>query len=58
MAEFEIKKSTNNQYFWRFQANNNEIVAQSETYTTKAACKNGIEVVKREAANASVKDNT
>lgn len=58
MAEFEIKWSADKQYFWVFQANNNETVAVSETYRTKAAARNGIEVLQREAAGAKINDTT
>ena len=58
MAEFEIRWSADKQYYWRFQANNNEVVAVSETYTTKAAARNGIDVLQREAAGAKINDLT
>ncbi len=58
MAQFEIFNDKSGQFRWRFQANNNEIVAQSEAYTSKAGCQNGIDVIRREAANASVLDRT
>ena len=58
MAQFEIFIGRDGQYHWRFQANNNEIVAQSEAYTTKAGAQNGVSVVKAQAAGASVVDGT
>lgn len=58
MAQFEIFDDKSGQFRWRFQANNHEIVADSEAYTSKASCQNGIDVIKREAANATVLDRT
>lgn len=56
MAQFEIRKSANGQYYWVFQANNNEIVCTSETYYTKTSAQNAIDVVKRLAPPAGVLD--
>jgi len=58
VAQFEIFKDVQGQHRWRFQANNNKVVAQSEGYTTKDSAKNGIDVLQKEAAGASVKDLT
>ncbi|MEX2179329.1 MAG: DUF1508 domain-containing protein [Gemmatimonadaceae bacterium] len=57
-ADFEIRKAQNGQYWWRLQGNNNEILCNSETFTTKAAAKNGIDAVKRVAPTAPVTDKT
>lgn len=40
------------------KAGNGEVIATSEVYTTEAACKNGIESVKKNAAVAGVEDQT
>ena len=58
MAQFEIFKDIRGQFRWRFQANNNEVVAQSEGYLTVASARNGIAVLQREAAGATIKDLT
>jgi hypothetical protein len=56
-AEFEVYEDSKGEYRWRLQANNNEIVADSnESYKTKASCLHGIEVVKQIAAAAPVND--
>lgn len=58
-AEFEVYKDKAGEYRWRLQANNNEVVADSnESYTTKASCLNGIEVVRKIAETAPVNDLT
>jgi len=40
------------------KAGNGEVIATSEVYTTEAACKNGIESVKKNAPIAGVEDQT
>ncbi len=57
-AEFEIRRAQDDQFYFVLQAENNEIVATSEMYTTKAAAKNGIEAVKRVAPTAPINDTT
>jgi uncharacterized protein YegP (UPF0339 family) len=58
-AEFEVYQDKSGEYRWRLQANNNEIVADSnESYKTKASCLNGIEVVRKIADSAPVNDLT
>ncbi len=50
MAEFEIKQSTDKQYYFHLQATgNNKIILSSERYTTKSACREGIESVRNNA---------
>lgn len=57
MATFYVSRDKASQYRWRLQANNNKIVADSaEGYVNKADCLAGIEIVKREAPTAPVKD--
>lgn len=58
MAQFEIRRASNSQYYWVFQANNNEIVATSETYVSKAGAQNAIRVIKEQAATASILDRS
>jgi len=57
-GKFEIKSTKNGQFHFVLKAGNGEIIAQSETYTTKDAAKNGIESVRRNAADAEVVDLT
>ena len=58
MAEFEIRRSSDGHFYFVLQADNNEIVATSEMYTRKESALNGVDVVKRIAANATVNDTT
>lgn len=44
------------QYHFVLKAENGEIVAHGETYTSKQSCEHGIQVVKRIAPTAQVVD--
>jgi uncharacterized protein YegP (UPF0339 family) len=57
-GKFEIKSTSNGQFRFNLKAGNGEIIATSETYTTKDAAKNGIESVRKNAADAEVVDLT
>jgi uncharacterized protein YegP (UPF0339 family) len=46
------------EFRWRLLANNNQVIATGEGYTSKAGCKNGIESVKKNAKAAKVEDLT
>lgn len=52
MARFEIKVAKNGQFYFNLKAGNGEIILSSEMYTTKAACKNGIASVQKNAPDA------
>jgi uncharacterized protein YegP (UPF0339 family) len=58
MAKFEIYKDKKGQFRWRLLANNNQVIASGEGYTSKAACKNGIESVRKNAPKAGIDDKT
>jgi uncharacterized protein YegP (UPF0339 family) len=58
MAKFEIYKDKKGQFRWRLLANNNQVIASGEGYTTKAACKNGIDSVKKNAPKAEINDQS
>ena len=57
-GKFVIKKSAAGKYHFVLKAANGEIIATSESYTTKAAAQNGIASVKANAASASTDDET
>ena len=46
---FEITTRSDGQFMFNLKAHNHEIILTSEAYTTKAACINGIESVKKNA---------
>ncbi len=56
---FVIRKSSNNQYYFVIKAENNEVVATSETYYSKYSAKKTIESIKNNInENSSVIDVT
>jgi uncharacterized protein YegP (UPF0339 family) len=55
---FVIRRNGQGKYWWRAVGENNKILAASELMNTKAACENGIAVVKKGAAGARVYDKT
>ncbi len=57
-AKFEVFKDASGQFRFRLRAANNEIIAASEAYTSKAACLNGIDSVKTNAPIAEIEDQT
>jgi uncharacterized protein YegP (UPF0339 family) len=57
-AKFEMYKDAGGKFRFRLRAANNEIIAVSEAYESKAGCENGIESVKKNAPVAEVEDQT
>jgi len=51
-GKFELKKAKDGQFFFNLVAGNGEIVGTSEMYKAKASATNGVESVKKNAANA------
>jgi uncharacterized protein len=52
MAKFEVYQSGKKEEFrFRLKADNGQTILSSEGYTTKVACMNGIESVKKNAAD-------
>lgn len=59
MGKFVLQKtSTKTQYYWVLKADNEEVIATSETYTTKAAAEKGIESCRGNAPTAALIDIT
>jgi uncharacterized protein YegP (UPF0339 family) len=59
MAKFQIYKDSGGGYRWRLRANNNQIIANAgEGYVKKSDCEHGIELVKEQAPQAEVVDQT
>ena len=52
--KYEIYLDKAGEYRFRLKASNGNNILSSQGYTTKAACKNGIESIKRNAPNATV----
>ena len=49
MGKFEVSIRKNGEYQFNLKATNGQVILSSEGYTTKAACLNGIESVKKNA---------
>lgn len=59
MATFNLYKDAKAEWRWRFRANNNKIVADSgEGYKNKSDCESAIDILKREAPTAPVKEES
>ncbi|SON48622.1 YegP family protein [Vibrio tapetis] len=60
MGKYVIKKSdknTSQPYYFVLKADNNQVIAQSEMYSTKQNAENGIQSVKNNA-NSNTVDET
>lgn len=59
MGKFTIKRASNGiHYYWTLKASNGEVIATSETYTSKAAAMHGINSVKAHAVHARIEDES
>lgn len=52
--KFEMYVDKAGEFRFRLKATNGQVIATSEGYTTKAACENGVESVKKNAVDAPV----
>ena len=57
-GKFEIYSDKGGEFRFRLKAGNGEIIASSEAYESKASAKNGVESIKKNAADAAVVDLT
>jgi len=57
-ANFERRTATNGQPYFVLKAANTQIIGQSEMYSSKATMENGIASVMRNAAEATLEDQT
>ena len=57
MGKFVIRE-TNTGVKFDLKATNGQVIATSEVYTTEAACRNGIESIKKNAPIANVENQT
>lgn len=55
---FAIRKATSGEFYFYLRAENSEIIATSEMYTTKAGAQSGIASVKKNAPIATTIDMT
>lgn len=55
MATFELYKRKDGEYSWRLKSSNGQVIASAgEGFSSKAAAQNGIDAVKKGAADAKV----
>lgn len=57
-GKFELYTDAAGKFRFRLKAGNGEIIAVGEAYESKASALNGIESVKKNAAEAAVVDKT
>jgi uncharacterized protein YegP (UPF0339 family) len=57
-GKFEVYADASGKFRFRLKAGNGEIIAVGESYETKAGALNGIESIKKNAAEAQVVDQT
>lgn len=57
-GKFELYTDAKGKFRFRLKAGNGEIIAVGEAYESKTAAMNGIESIRRHAAEASVQDMT
>jgi len=57
-GKFELYTDKGGKFRFRLKAGNGEIIASSEAYESKAAAKNGVASVQKNAADAKVVDLT
>ena len=51
MGKFEVSVRKNGEFQFNLKATNGQVILSSEGYNTKAACLNGVESVKKNAAD-------
>ena len=57
MGKFVVKE-TNTGYVFNLKADNGQVIAVSQVYSSEAACQSGIESVKKNAVMANLEDQT
>lgn len=58
MSKFEIFVGSDDKFYFHLKADNGEIIAASQGYTTKQAAEGGIDAIKRTALTATLLDLT
>jgi uncharacterized protein YegP (UPF0339 family) len=57
-GKFELYQDAGEQFRFRLKAGNGQVIANSQAYSTKKACLSGIESVRRNAAAATLDDQS
>ncbi len=58
MGKFVVKVGKDEKYRFNLVAGNGEVIGVSESYSSKAACMNGVESVRKNAVAAKLEDQT
>lgn len=56
LGQYEVKRSSDGEWYWVLSARNGQVLCTSELYTTKAMCEKGIRAARLAAPLASVKE--
>ncbi len=57
-GKFELYKDRRGQFRFRLKASNGQVIATGEAYTTKRAALNGINSIRKNAADAKLDDQS
>ena len=57
-GKFEVYNDKKGEFRFRLKAGNGQVIAIGEGYTTKKACMNGIESIRKNAPDAKLDDQT
>ncbi len=57
-GKFEVYKDKKGEFRFRLKSSNGQVIATGEGYSTKTACLNGIESIRKHAPDAKVDDQT
>lgn len=58
MSKFEIFIGADEKFYFHLKADNGEIIAASQGYTTKQSAEGGIDAIRRVAATSEIVDQT
>lgn len=57
-GKFEVYQDKAGKYRFRLKASNGQVIATGEAYESKAACRNGVASVQKNAADSTVVEVT
>ncbi len=57
-GKFEVYQDKKGEFRFRLKAGNGQVIATGEAYTTKKACLNGVESIRKNAPDAKLDDQT